>query len=117
MAKTSYLAALRDNLKVLDMPIYWKLPKPAIEEPFIVIGYGRGNTMPSAKTNRAIRDDMQQVDIFLSADVGRVAAENIQSRAIEAIGKSRYTNTELLVDDTVGREVYHIVIQIYNFIF
>lgn len=116
MAKVEYLKALAGRFSALDMPIYYELPSPDVMEPFIVVGVSSGVNVP-AKTGRVIMDDMQQVDIYLPSTIGRVAAERTLAHAVNLVGRSRNVGTQLLKDDTIGRETYHLVLRITNYIY
>lgn len=86
-------------------------------EPFIVVGGMNDNDGPTAKTGPSINDTVFQIDIYLSKEIGKVAAENIRFKAKNLIGKRRGVTSELLIDDSIGREVYHIPIRISELIY
>lgn len=116
MAKVKYLQELAGRLKALSMPIHYELPAPDVMEPFVVIGVSTGVNVP-AKTGKAIKDDMQQIDIYLSAKAGRVAAERTLEHAVGLVGRGNSVSTQLLRDDSIGRDTYHLVIRVSNYIY
>ncbi len=113
---TAFLADLRKRLEPLKMAIYFKLPDPSVLEPFIVIGSTMANTHLTAQSGQVIEDTTQQIDIFMPGDE-RLEAEEVRMKAIRYLGRSSRITSEMLVDDSVGREVFHIVIQLTKRVF
>lgn len=108
---------LQNRLEELNIPIKQKLPDSSVLEPFLVFGGLSTDDQPSAKFGRAIDDSMFQIDIFLSIDIGKVEAEEIRNKAKQLIGKRRNVTSELLIDNTIGRETYHIPMRISELIY
>lgn len=115
--RTEYLNGLGQKLSLLDMPIYFESQDETTIEPFIEIGVSTGNNGPTAKVNRNIRDDMQHIDIYLPRTIGRAEAERIHDEAVALIGRSRGIQSNIGRDDSIGRDLYHISIQVSNLIF
>lgn len=112
---TLYLKEIESRLEALDMPIYYKLPKPEVLEPFIVIGSHRSNTGRTAKVGRVIEDNTLNIDIYLPIN-SRTEAEETRSKAIRIIGKREGVDSTILTDDSIGRETYHIPIRVSELI-
>lgn len=108
---TLFLKSVKDRLESLDIPIYFSLPNSNVLEPFIVIGTNSSDTSKTAQTGAIIEDFGLNIDAFLSAD-SRMDAEEVKSKMIRALGRNRRTNAQILMDNSIGREVYHIVINI-----
>lgn len=111
------LADLREKLKPLNIPIKFKLPKQDTLEPFMVIGQSSSSTSKTAQTGLIIEDMSVQIDIFLPGTESRAGVEKVKSEVLRRIGHNRNINASVLLDDTVGREVYHIVIALTDTIF
>lgn len=107
---TLYLKDLQKKLGVLGVPIFFKLPKPEVLEPFIVIGANTSDSSRTAQTGVLIEDVTVSIDIFI-AKTSRVEAEEMKSKALRALGRVRAT-ANILLDDSVGREVYHVSITV-----
>ena len=88
------LAELREKLKPLNIPIYFNLPDSDV-----------------------IEDLSVQIDIFLPDDESRGGVERVRSEAIRRIGRNNRMASTVLKDDTIGREVYHIIINVTEIIF
>lgn len=108
---TELLNSLRNKLEPLNVPIHFKLPKASVAEPFLVIGGLTSDTSKTAQTGLIIEDSTIQIDIFLPGSKSRVYAENIKSQAIRLLGHNTRTTSTILMDNSIGREVYHIVIK------
>ncbi|HEO5725729.1 TPA: hypothetical protein ACQAII_000287 [Streptococcus agalactiae] len=108
---TLYLNEVKKILELLNIPISFKLPKSDILEPFIVIGANISDTSKTAQTGAVVEDFGLNIDVFLPAD-SRTNAEEVKSKIIRLLGRNRRINANLLMDNTVGREVYHIAINI-----
>ena len=111
------LANIREKLKPLNLPIYFNLPKPKTLEPFIGIGQTSSDTAKTVQTGLIIEDLGVQVDIFLPGDESRGEVERVRSEAIRRIGRNLRMATNVLKDNTVGREVYHIVLNLTEIIY
>ena len=108
---TELLNSLRNKLKPLNVPIHFKLPDASVAEPFLVFGGITADTSKTAQTGFIIEDSTVQIDIFLPGNKSRVYAECIKSQAIRLLGRSARTTSTILMDNSIGREVYHIVIK------
>ena len=108
---TELLNSLRNKLEPLNIPIHFKLPTASVAEPFLVIGGITSDTSKTAQTGFIIEDSTVQIDIFLPGNKSRVYAECIKSQAIRLLGRSARTTSSILMDNSIGREVYHIVIK------
>ena len=111
------LANIREKLKPLNFPIYFNLPEPETLEPFIVIGQTSSDTSKTVQTGLIIEDLGVQVDIFLPGDESRGEVERVRSEAIRRIGRNSRMATNVLKDNTLGREVYHIVLNLTEIIY
>lgn len=109
---TLFIKDISERLKTLDMPVYFKLPGPEVLEPFIVIGGHSATDGPSSLNGGNVIEDIAlRVDIYLPNN-SRTKAEETRFNAIKAIGRRRGVASDLLMDDSIGREVYHIPIRI-----
>ena len=108
---TKLLKDLRKRLESLGIPIHFKLPDTSVEEPFLVIGGIISDTSKTAQTGFIIEDSAVQIDIFLPGNKSRGHAENIKYQAIRLLGRSARITSSILMDNSIGREVYHIVIK------
>lgn len=111
------LAELREKLKPLNIPIYFNLPDSSVLEPFLVIGQTNSDTSKTVQTGLIIEDLSVQIDIFLPDDESRGGVERVRSEAIRRIGRNNRMASTVLKDDSIGREVYHIVINLTEIIF
>lgn len=114
---TNFLIELQQRLQKLDMPIYHSLPNSETLEPFVVIGGLSDTDAPSAKIGHSIDDTTFQIDVYLSTKIGKVQAEEIRHRTKKLIGKRRNVTSELLIDNSIGRECYHIPFRISELIY
>lgn len=108
---SNLLRDLKKRLGALSIPIYFKLPDASVAEPFLVVGGIASDTSKTAQTGLIIEDSTIQIDIFLPGSKSRVYAENIKSQAIRLLGRNTRTTSTILMDNSIGREVYHIVIK------
>lgn len=108
---TYFLKEIETRLKVLNIPIYYKLPEPEVLEPFIVIGGHSDVTGRTAKVGNIIEDTALNVDIYLP-DNGRTEAEETRFAAVKAIGRRQGIDSTVMMDDSIGRVTYHIPIRI-----
>lgn len=105
---TLHLNSIKNRLDPLGIPTYFYLPDSSVLEPFLVIGTNSSNTDKTAQTGLLIEDTTVSIDIFLPND-SRTNAEEIKSKAIRLLGRNRLT-ASVLMDNSIGREVYHISI-------
>lgn len=110
-----FLRGISDGLKTTGIPVYFKLPDKSVIEPFYVIGNHFDNDSPSAKTGRAIVDTELQVDLFYPTG-SRVDVEEAIFKTKASISRRRNITSTILIDDSIGREVYHVVFKINDFI-
>ena len=114
---SNLLRGLKKRFGVLNIPIHFKLPDASVAEPFLVVGGITSDTSKTAQTGLIIEDSTIQIDIFLPGSKSRVYAENIKSQAIRLLGRNSRTTSTILMDNSIGREVYHIVIKTTETIF
>lgn len=112
---TKFIKEISERLKGLDMPILFKLPEPSFREPFIVIGSHSNIDWRTAKVGNLIEDTTLNIDIFLSNN-SRTEAEEVRSKAVRIIGRREGVDSTLLIDNSIGREVYHIPIRVTEII-
>ncbi len=108
---TLFIKEISEKLESLEMPILFKLPEPSVREPFIVIGSHNPNDFRTAKIGRLIEDTTLNIDIYLSTN-SRAKAEEIRTKAVRAIGRRNGISSTIIIDDSIGREVYHIPIRV-----
>ena len=108
---TKLLKDLRKRLEPLGLPIHFKLPDSSVAEPFIVVGGIISDTSKTGPPGLIIEDSTIQIDIYLSGNKSRAYAENIKSQTIRLLGRNTRTTSSILMDNSIGREVYHIVIK------
>ncbi|XJS09847.1 hypothetical protein ACF3NG_06785 [Aerococcaceae bacterium WGS1372] len=106
---TLYLKDLQERLAILDMPVVFKLPKDDFPEPFILIGGGTGTTI-DYQFGGWVETQTTLIDIFLPPN-SRTQAEEIRSKAVRALGR-QVVSHQLLLDTSLGREVYDIKIRV-----
>lgn len=112
---TLFLKELHDRLEVLAIPIYFKLPNSDVLEPFIVIGSNSSDTSQTAQTGAVIEDITVNIDIFLDSS-SRTNAEEIKSKALRAL-RRRNATANIIPDNSIGREVYHVSIVVSDTIY
>ena len=112
---TEYLKSLETGLKKLDIPILYKLPDESYPEPFIVIGNHSDDDSPSAKIGAAVVLTDIQIDVFHKM-TGRAAIEDLLYKVKSCLGRPKSINSDILIDNSIGREVYHIVINLKNYV-
>ncbi|KAA9242171.1 MULTISPECIES: hypothetical protein [Aerococcus] len=113
--KVNYLLDIKERLAPLNMPVFFKLPNSQQEEPFIVVGSHSSTTDKTAQTGYVIEDTSQMIDIFLPAG-NRQKAEDIEYRAVRLLGRNQRISSQMMMDNSIGREVYHIIIRINELI-
>ncbi|HFH8920910.1 TPA: hypothetical protein ACGNW3_000425 [Streptococcus agalactiae] len=109
--ETLYLKKVKNRLGVLDIPIYFKLPKSDVLEPFIVVGTNISDLSKTAQTGAVIDVFSLNIDAFLPGD-SRLDAEEIKSRMLRLLGRNNQIKAQILVDNSIGREVYRVAINI-----
>lgn len=112
---TQYLKVLSDRLSVLNIPVYFELPKSSVLEPFIVIGTNSSDTSKTPQTGVLIEDMTTQIDIFLEGN-SRTKAEEVKAKALRALGRAPMSS-QVIKDDSIGRVVYHIIIRIKEIVY
>lgn len=112
---TKFLKGISDGLVQTGIPIYFKLPGKDVMEPFYVIGTHLDDDSPSAKFGLAIVDTDLQIDLFYPAN-SRTAVEDVIHQTKAALGQRRKISSDIRIDDSIGREVYHIIFRISDFI-
>lgn len=110
---TEYLKKLSDKLSTTGISVEFKLPDESVKEPFYVIGAHTGDDSPSAKFGPAIVDTSLQIDLFYPIN-SRTNLEEAIFKTKVALNK-RLTH-QVLIDSSVGREVYHVVFRINELI-
>lgn len=110
-----FLKNLQERLSVLNMPVFFRLPDSSVLEPFLVIGTNSSDTSRTAQTGRIIEDMRVAIDIFVDGS-SRTVAEEIKAKAIRAIGLNQRITADVIMDDSIGREVFHIVLSITDII-
>lgn len=108
---TLYLNEVKNRLGTLKIPVYFKLPKSDVLEPFIVIGTNISDTSKTAQTGAIIEDFGLTIDAYLPGNSVTNAIE-VKSQIIRALGRNTRTNAQLMMDNSIGREVYHVSINI-----
>ena len=108
---TLFLKDIGNRLSDLEIPIFYKLPEASVIEPFLVIGSVASNTGKTALTGAMIEDMTVSIDIFLPSD-SRTNVEEIKFRTIRLLGRNFRISATVMLDDSIGREVYHIAIRL-----
>lgn len=112
---TQFLLGIKTGLSQTDIPVYFKLPSKDVTEPFYVIGNHLDDDSPSAKFGKAIVDTDLQIDLFYPID-SRTELEEVIFKTKQALGNRRGITSDPRIDDSIGREVYHVVFKIKDFI-
>lgn len=110
---TEYLINLQERLNTLDVPVFFSMPKDSQEEPFLVI-HGTDGTPQDAQSGQLVERHTTLIDIFLPIN-SRTIAEETRSKAVRALGR-QVVSHQLLVDASIGREVYNIKIRVSEII-
>lgn len=108
---TKFLKELEERLSDLDIPIFYKLPEASKMEPFLVIGSVTSDTGKTALTGAVIEDMTVSIDIFLPNN-SRTLVEEAKFKAIRLLGRNTKVSATVMLDDSIGREVYHIAIRV-----
>lgn len=112
---TIYLKGIENKLSKLDIPILFKLPDASYPEPFIVLGSHNSIDFRTAKTGNLIEDTTLNIDIYMPIS-SRLVAEEVKSKAARLLGRTENIDSTMLIDDSIGREVYHIFIRVTDII-
>lgn len=112
---TNFLLGIKNGLNTTKIPVYFKLPSSDVLEPFYVIGNQLDDDSPSAKIGRAIVDTDLQIDLFYPIE-SRTNLEEAIFKTKKALGKRRSITSDVRIDDSIGREVYHVVFKINDYI-
>jgi len=112
---TRFLKGISDGLSQTGIPIYFKLPGKNVMEPFYVIGTHLDDDSLSAKFGPAIVNTDVQIDLFYPT-ASRTAAEDVIHQTKAALGSRNRLSSDVRIDNSIGREVYHIIFRISDFI-
>ncbi|MET3558703.1 hypothetical protein ABID29_001829 [Streptococcus rupicaprae] len=112
---TLFLSDIAKRLEALAIPIFFKLPSADQMEPFAVIGSNNSDTSQTAQTGVLIEDIRVNIDLYLEG-TSRTEAEEMKSKALRALGR-RNATANIIPDDSIGREVYHVAITVSDTIF
>lgn len=112
---TQFLIGIKTGLSKTGIPVHFKLPSSDVPEPFYVIGNHLDDDSPSAKFGRAINDTELQIDLFYPV-ASRTALEEAIFKTKQALGNRRGMTSDIRIDNSIGREVYHVVFKIRDFI-
>lgn len=112
---TKFLMGIKQGLSKTDIPVHFKLPSNDVSEPFFVIGNHLDDDSRSAKYGRAIVDTDIQIDLFYPVD-SRTALEETIFKTKQALGMRRGMTSDIRIDNSIGREVYHVIFKIRDFI-
>lgn len=110
---TQFLIDLEQRLAKTKIPVKFKLPEPTVREPFYVIGAHSGDDSRSAKMGPAIVDTNLQVDLYYPI-ASRIDLEEAIFKTKIALNK-RVTH-RVMIDNSIGREVYHVVFNVSELI-
>lgn len=112
---TKFLKGISNGLSQTGIPIYFKLPGKDVMEPFYVIGTHLDDDSPSAKFGSAIVETDLQIDLFYPTNSRSVVEDAIHQTKV-ALGVRKKISSDIRIDNTIGREVYHIIFRISDFI-
>ncbi|MGM0174092.1 hypothetical protein [Enterococcus sp. DIV0800] len=113
--QTEYLKRISDGLANTDIPIYFKLPDSSVQEPFYVVANHDDDDSRSAKFGPAIVDSDLTIHLFYSTN-SRTQLEEAIFKTKVALGARRQISSRFSIDDSIGRECYHVVFSISDFI-
>ncbi|WP_290046065.1 hypothetical protein [Leuconostoc sp. UCMA20149] len=106
------LNSIRDSLKTGDIPVKSRLPDTTVPEPFIVIGTHFDDDAPSGKNGYEVLTTDLQIDLFYSID-SRTALEeaiySVKAQIKHATPQITRVTSNTITDDSVGRDVYHVI--------
>lgn len=112
---TQFLKGISERLAQTGIPIYFKLPAENVMEPFYVIGTHLDDDSLSAKFGPAIVDIDLQIDLFYPTS-SRANVEDVIYQTKSVLGKRRGITSDVRIDDSIGREVYHVVFRLSDYI-
>lgn len=98
-----------------DIPVYLTLPDENVLEPFIVIGQHSDSDDATPKAGKEVQNISLQIDLFYPMN-SRIKLENDMYHIKSAIYRSSdriiSVNNQVLVDNSVGRDIYHVVMNV-----
>lgn len=112
---TQFLMGIKKGLSQTGIPVRFKLPSSDVPEPFFVVGNHFDDDSLSAKVGRAIVDTDLQIDLFYPID-SRTELEEIIFKTKQALGNRRGMTSDIRIDNSIGREVYHVIFNVKDFI-
>ena len=112
---TKFLKGISDGLGLTGIPIYFRLPGKDVMEPFYVIGTHLDDDSQSAKFGHAVVDTDLQIDLFYPSS-SRTAVENVIYQTKVALARRKRISSDVRIDDTIGREVYHVIFRVSDLI-
>lgn len=104
--------SIRDNLKKSNIPVKSRLPDASTPEPFIVIGSHLDDDSPSGKNGFEVISTDLQIDLFYSVDNRTEFEEalySVKTLIKQATSKITRVTANTITDDSVGRDVYHVI--------
>ncbi|MBZ6004094.1 hypothetical protein KII95_08740 [Leuconostoc gelidum subsp. aenigmaticum] len=123
MSDNSPMAQLLINifskLKSGTIPVYNLLPESDTPEPFLVLGSHMDDDQLTARNGRETVTTELQIDLFYSIN-DRLALENdiylIKSTITQATDRITRVTSQILVDNSIGRDVYHVIFSVTAYI-
>ena len=112
---TEFLKGVLDSLAATKIPVHFKLPDATVKEPFFVIGNRIDDDTPSSKFG-AVIDTTLTIDLFYPI-ASRTQLEEAIFQAKKALGQRRNIASDIRIDDSIGREVYHVIFRVTDYIF
>lgn len=107
------------NLSTGGIPVYNKLPASEVPEPFIVLGPHIDDDQLTARNGLETLTTDLQVDLFYSTD-DRLALEmdiyTVKRLIKQATDRITRVTSQTLVDNSIGRDVYHVIFTITAYI-
>lgn len=107
------------NLSTGSIPVYNKLPASEVPEPFIVLGPHIDDDQLTARNGLETLTTDLQVDLFYSTD-DRLALEmdisTVKRLIKQATDRVTRVTSQTLVDNSIGRDVYHVIFTITAYI-
>lgn len=107
---TKYLMEIESKLQELEIPVFFKLPDDSVQEPFLVVYSPTSNAFLTAQTGVLIEDVELLIHIYLPGN-DRLNAEEVRAKAMRLIGRDFRMTSQLEFDNTIGREVYRIIMR------
>lgn len=107
------------KLKSGTIPVYNLLPESDTPEPFLVLGSHMDDDQLTARNGRETVTTELQIDLFYSIN-DRLALENdtssIKSAITQATDRITRVTSQILVDNSIGRDVYHVIFSVTAYI-